>query len=168
MTQKTRMILLAIDVLLIILTIGFIFSNSLKDVEQSTNASEKVMDTVINTVPPVRDAIESDRITLGFLEEIIRSLAHVAEFILLGALTVIFLLLSKIRPLSISAYLPFFFCLLVGIADECLQLTNDRACEVVDVIKDFAGSVIGGALVFAVFGIMLAVKHRKKLKGTSK
>ena len=74
------------------------------------------------------------------------------------------LLLSKVRPLAISVYMTFFFCLLVGIADECIQLTNDRACEVVDVIKDFVGSLIGGGLVLAIYGISYTIAKRKAEK----
>lgn len=163
MSEKTRKILVAIDILLILLTIGFIFDNSLEDVEKSTNSSTAVTETV-EKIPPVKKAIEEKRLTFGKLEGIIRSLAHVAEFVLLGALVMLLLLLSKVRPLAVSVYMPFFFCLLVGIADECIQLTNDRACEVVDVIKDFVGSLIGGGLVLAIYGISYAVAKRKAEK----
>lgn len=164
MNKRTKNILMIVDLLLILLTVGFIFGNSLENAEKFTDSSDRVVDAVISTVPPVRDAVESKQLSLGRLESIIRSLAHVAEFILLGALTTAFLLLSDIRPLAVSAYLPFFFCLLVGIADECIQLTNDRACEVVDVLKDFAGSVIGGLLVFILYGAIRAIGNKRKNK----
>lgn len=57
MSEKKRKILVAINILLILLTIGFIFGNSLEDVEKSTNSSTAVTET-IERIPPVKKAIE--------------------------------------------------------------------------------------------------------------
>ncbi|MBQ8005989.1 MAG: VanZ family protein [Clostridia bacterium] len=151
MTKK-RIAAIVIDSLFIIATLLFIFGNSLLDKSDSTDKSDNVTH-IVEKLPPVQSALEEEKITNGDVEAAVRSLAHVAEFGLLGAEVMLLVLLVGLRPLSLSAFLPFFFCLIIGLADECLQLKTDRAAEVVDVLKDFAGSLFGGGGVLVIYGL---------------
>lgn len=159
MTKK-RIAAIIIDSILILLTISFIFGNSLMDVKQSTNASDSVTE-MVEKLPPVQNAIQNNKITKNDLDRIIRSFAHIIEFCALGIETMLLLLLAKLKPLSLSVFLPFFFCLILGLADECLQLRTDRAAEVIDVLKDFAGSLVGGLAVLAIYSIISIYKRKK-------
>lgn len=158
--SKKRIAAIVIDSILIILTLAFIFGNSLLNVEKSTDASENVSG-IVEKLPPIQSAIEENKITKGEIDGIVRSIAHAIEFSALGAETMLLLLLLGIRPLCLSAFLPFFLCLILGIADESLQMLSDRAAEVVDIIKDFAGSLFGGLAVLGIYGIIRWVKKKK-------
>ena len=159
MTKK-RIAAIIIDSILIILTLVFIFGNSLKNVEESTDDSKGVTE-IVEKLPPVHYAIADNKLQKGEIEGFLRSLAHAFEFALLGAEFMLLLLLAGLKPLSLSVYLPFFICLILGVADESLQMLTDRAAEVVDVIKDFAGSLLGGLTVLGIYGL-IRIRNRKK------
>ncbi|MEE0969228.1 MAG: hypothetical protein U0M06_07670, partial [Clostridia bacterium] len=60
--SKIRMSAIIIDVIFIILTLAFIFGNSLQKVEESTNISDGVTD-IVESIPPIKEAIEEEKIT---------------------------------------------------------------------------------------------------------
>ena len=93
--SKTVSAAIIIDCILIILTLSFIFGNSLKNVEKSSNDSEKITE-IVEKLPPVQTAIEKEIINKNDLEGIIRSMAHIFEFTLLGAELMLLLLLVEV------------------------------------------------------------------------
>lgn len=159
--SKTVSAAIIIDCILIILTLSFIFGNSLKNVEKSSNDSEKITE-IVEKLPPVQTAIEKEIINKNDLEGIIRSMAHIFEFTLLGAELMLLLLLVGLKPLYLSAFLPFFLCLVLALADESLQMLSDRSAEVIDIIKDFSGSALGGLSVLGIYGIICKTKKKSK------
>lgn len=161
--SKLKKTFIFLDIAAILITLFFIFSFSLQDVESSTDTSRTVTDVIEEKIPPIKNAIEENRLTKGRLESILRSIAHATEFAILGMEMMILLLLLPLRPLKLTAYLPFFVCLLLGVADECLQMLNDRSSEVIDIVKDFAGAAFGGLLVLLVYAIICRLEAKKAL-----
>lgn len=161
--QKIKTLLIILDVIAILISLFFIFRFSFQDAKKSDETSKAVTDFVGENVSPVKTALEEKKVTRAKLDSIIRSLAHAFEFSILGAEMMLLLLLLPVRPLKFTVYLPYFVCLMLGVLDECLQMTNDRASEVIDVVKDFAGSVLGGLVVLLVYAIILRVMNKKAL-----
>ena len=104
-------------------------------------------------------------IGFAFTEGLVRKLAHLAEYALLGFWTMLTLRVYTRRILAFAAW-PMLIGLLVAIADECYQLTvPGRAGLVTDVAIDFGGVVLG--LCAALFiqllvgAILLSLRQRK-------
>ena len=156
--SKKRIIAIIIDIILILLTLIFIFGNSLKNVEKSSNASESVT-SVIEKIPPIKQAIEKDIIQPGSLEGPIRSFAHFFEFSILGAELMLLIILLKCSC-NIKYFLfVVLICFILGLSDEITQSFTDRSTEAIDVIKDVCGGAFGA---FCINMIYLPI--RKKLK----
>lgn len=132
---------IAINVLLLLAILTFIFSHSLADRAASSQESMRLL------------AILSGLIK-GLTEHLLRKLAHFSEFAALGFFTVHLCHLG--RKLHVhTAIHSLFFGLLCALADESLQLLNDRSAQVSDVWIDFSG-VCCGVLCF----LLLSVVHR--------
>ena len=144
--------------------LGFIFSNSLKSAEESEAQSEAALGllTWFFGLFGVDDVLR---------EELLRKLAHFAEFAILSLLVslTIFTLWrlarsgespSRARPLLWGS-LPI--CFLLALTDEWLQtLSEGRATEVSDVLLDTCGAA--AASVCLQVGISLIILVRKNTK----
>ncbi len=133
----------------------FIFSNSLKNVNESLADSNGV----IGFLTPL----------LNFLEQIfgpadwsliVRKGGHLTEFCILGIL-----LHSLIRCLKGDTGktlfgFGFFYALMTGVTDEFIQsFTPGRGSMVSDVLIDFTGAIIG----FGLVALFLRFRRRKSL-----
>lgn len=158
--SKKRIIAIIIDIILILLTLIFIFGNSLKNVEKSSNASESVT-SVIEKIPPIKQAIEKNIIQPGSLEGPIRSFAHFFEFSILGAELMLLIILLKCSC-NIKYFLfVVLICFILGLSDEITQSFTDRSTEAIDVIKDVCGGAFGA---FCVSMIYLPIRKNLKNK----
>lgn len=148
--------------ILIALTLVFIWSNSLENADDSTLKS----DGVIGWLKPIVDP--HDAIDDGIFTTVVRKCAHFSEFALLGA--EVFLLLSTFEtifskrlvrvPISGGA------CAFAAVTDEVIQLFSPgRACRVTDMMIDTAGSLFGALVICAVCA--LAAKFRRTQKKTA-
>ena len=156
--SKKRIIAIIIDIILILLTLIFIFGNSLKNVEKSGADSESVT-SIIEQIPPIKQAIEKNIIQPGSLEGPIRSFAHFFEFSILGAELMLLIILLKCSC-NIKYFLfVVLICFILGLSDELIQSFTDRSTEAVDVLKDVCGGAFGA---FCVSMIYLPI--RKKIK----
>ena len=129
--------------LLILLTLCFIWGNSLMNAEQSSDLSNGLLDYLRPLMDKLGLNTDSDH---G-----LRSLAHLSEFCLLGAeLALLFLMEHGLCSAIFrkSALLS----LLTAIVDELLQCLNDRSAQLIDVGLDFVGACIGIALVCLIAG----------------
>lgn len=161
---KARISAIIIDSILILLTLVFIFGNSLQNVEQSTNTSEGVTNIIVEKIEPIKEAVESNKITVGEVEAFTRSLAHVLEFAALEAEFMLLFLLIPLRPLWGGIMLTVSSSLVLSVLDEALQMLNDRAAELVDVGKDFFGACLGVISVLAIYALtVIFIKKRKKI-----
>ncbi len=158
MTKLLKTAIIA-DCMLIVLTLAFIFGNSLLTVEKSNNASSGIVD-MVEQIPPVQNAITNDKITKPQLTEIVRSFAHAIEFMVLAAELMTLVLLLNLKPLVYAAFLPLFASLAFGVIDESLQMMNDRSPQIEDILKDFAGAVVGVLTVLCVYAVILCIQKR--------
>lgn len=126
----------AILVIAIVLTLVFVFSNSLPNIQKSSATSERVTEIVEPVLEPI---VGEGKVT----NHLVRKLAHFAEFALLG-----FELGLLFTHLSI---LPFFVSLLAALTDETIQIFAGRGSQVQDVWLDFAGACVGIVLGVAVY-----------------
>ena len=149
--RKTHLFLLG---LLILLTLGFIWGNSLKSIPESQEISLSYLDRL----SPFLDTVFGPgRIT----DHILRKTAHFCEFALLGAeLRLLFLLLGQQGLQGLMNAL--FAGLAAGVADETIQIFSLRGSRVADVVLDFSGAVFG-ALVIALITRLCRRRRRRQI-----
>ena len=169
MKNKTRQIIIGSVILLTVICLAFIFTNSLKDSDASSEQSTAVKEFLMGIA----------RI-FGFSGDIdnskLRNFAHVAEFCMLGScLGVLAIYLSRRKGLANGLRYVLFMAgavvvgILFAVIDELLQLTSvGRVCDIEDVMLDTTGIVIGvavGTLAYFLFiKLINCRKNREKDK----
>ena len=160
--MKAKKIMIIIDILLIVATIVFIISNSAAPSEKSNDTSMGVTDKVVESVKPIKDAIEQEKIEKEDVHKGVRKMAHVLEYALFGA--ELMLLLFLLFPVGTVKYLIYalFFGLALGVCDETVQKLTDRTSSTTDILIDFGGVCMGIAFAYLVYFAVRAIKCRKK------
>ena len=145
--KKQRIALL----IAILLTLGFIWGNSLLSREQSSDESA----WVLRLVTPVLELfVGKGRVT----EHLVRKLAHFTEFALLGF--ELFFWFSPLRRKGRETLLlAMAHGLFAALAYETLQLFSARGAQLQDVWLDFAGVTAGTA--FALIIVILFLKNKQ-------
>ena len=130
-----------IPILLILLTVLFIWSNSLKDASEST-AQSRGFSAWFASV------FDVERQPFRFIYENLRKVAHFSEFALLGAESALLLLWNGKR--GVRCFIAgLSFCAVIAAIDECIQyFVPGRACAILDVGIDTAGSLAALSLLF--------------------
>ena len=142
---------------IILLTIGFIWSNSLQSIPESQAESQSVLEII----EPILEAFVGEG---NVTENLVRKLAHFAEFALLGVELV--LLLAATHKISLQNVINCMFAsLLVAVIDETIQVYSQRGSQVTDVILDFTGALIGILLTIAILGAVKHIRRDKPIKG---
>ena len=154
-----------IFIVLILLTILFIFIQSMLSKEASESESDSVGEVIVDTAETVigneteaqKNAVESVRV---FVDKHLRKLAHFAEYALLGA-EVFLLFYFEINksgknkfapPLGIKALLiSLLFSFLIAFTDETIQLISNRGAAILDVWIDMSGYASATLLFFCIF-----------------
>lgn len=150
LVRKRWNILLA---MLIVLTLTFIWGNSLLGRNESQDLSQGLLAEICAALETVGVHIDPEN------DHWLRKLAHFGEFAVLGAelCTLLFLNL-RARPQG------FVNCAFAGLAvavtDEALQLISNRGPQVQDVLLDFAGFLTGLLLC----GMICGVSERNRPK----
>ena len=168
--RKNMIFLLKIMLpVLYILTLAFIFGNSLQTGEESAQMSNQVVETVQEVVKiiapqsPIATATGED---YERLHTSIRVLAHFTEFALLGMLACgCFLVYIQDCGLDKRYWLiGALSVVIVPCIDEWLQsFTANRAAEWADIWVDLSGGCIGFALILACFyGVVWILQKRKE------
>ena len=137
--------------LLVLLTLAFIWGNSLLPRAESQKISRDLLAELCAALENVGLYIDPEN------DHWLRKLAHFGEFGLLGAeLCALLFLNRRARPQG------FVNCAFAGLAvavtDEALQLISNRGSQVQDVLLDFAGFAVGLLLCGTMW--MLASKKR--------
>lgn len=148
--KKGWIILLTV---LIPITILFIFSQSLLGRDDSKQESMKVQKFV---EPVLETVVGKGNVT----NNLVRKLAHVIEFMVLGAeLSVLSLLTGKY---SIGYTMLAVVC--TALCDETIQIFSKRGSQVQDVWLDIGGAVLGAIIVLLVFllGKLIIYVRKKK------
>ena len=160
-----RKIVFVVLLILCVLWVSFIFSNSLKDATASDSQSAGVTEKVNE----VAQAVGIDR---EITHSEVRSMAHFSEFAIL-ALLVSATVSVGIYPyfkekllysmLISSASLPL--CLILAIIDELLQkLSEGRASQLTDVLLDTLGALCGALLFAVAYIVFYSIKEKFKEK----
>ena len=132
--KKNRVLLLV----LIVVTLLFIWGNSLLSREQSSDESAWVMQLV---TPLLEAFVGKGNVT----EYLVRKLAHFTEFALLGFELLIWFAGARDKRRD-ALLLAAAHGLFAALADETLQLFSGRGSQLQDVWLDFAGVSAGAVL----------------------
>ncbi len=167
-TKKNR-IRLTFQILLPILCLfwaGFILGNSLRTGEESSAQSSAVLATVqklARAIAPnsfVATAVGED---YSLLHNVVRKLAHFAEFAVWGAL--LCGCYFAYESSKTRLWLPIIGVFVLPICDESLQkFVGGRAGMIADVLIDVSGGIFGFIAVLGVILIIAAMKRRKICK----
>ena len=137
---------------LLLLTLGFIWGNSLLPVRQSlsfSDASAHWLSTFLDPDSPIA----------RFLLENVRKIAHFAEFSLLG---VELCLLKGARSRTLcGAAQTLSAGLWIAVADEALQMISARGPRISDVLIDLGGVVHGMLWVLACTALWQYVRQKR-------
>ena len=159
MNRKIDIAIYAVLILAIIITLGFIFGNSLKGPTESGAQS----DAVVEMVKPIIDP--DDHMSKDDISHLVRKSAHFIEYFILGIECALLAYYAKRKFTIPFAIYGAAFCLLVADIDEYIQSFTDRGSSVSDVLLDLCGSVVGIAIGFALSYLIHAlVKKAKKAK----
>lgn len=140
--QNKRKIKGIICVILCVLWVAFIFSNSFDSGNRSSAKSGAVVAVLQWTVDIFTDDVTVDE---GF----VRTMGHFSEFAILGFLVLLTVKMFTEKYLQ-NVFIALFTVLAVAVTDEFLQLFSDgRVADILDVLVDFAGAVTG--MLFFVF-----------------
>ena len=130
------------------LWVAVIFLFSLQPGEVSGDISGSLLQKVLEWFAPgVFEQLETmPQEELEFWHMILRKCAHFTEFAVLGVLSGLTLLQTKVKR---HGFIAMVFCLVIAAMDETLQLFVDgRAGRAVDVMIDGAGALVGIGVVF--------------------
>ncbi len=157
----------AILVVLIVVTLGFIFSNSSKTGPQSSKDSNRAATIVAQTFVRGFDQMteEQKETEIRKISPPLREAAHFLEFFALGFF--VFLLLNSfdgvLKEWYFSALIALSACFLAAISDEFLQTFVDgRAAEWLDVGIDSLGAAVGSTCAFAATVAFRRIFNRRK------
>ena len=134
MSKGLRGVLSVLLLLLILLTLGFIWGNSMLDRDSSSGVSNSLLERLRPFLSFFGFEPESDHL--------LRKLAHFCEFGLLGVELTVFVRLRSGKTMKGLGFVPFI-CLQAAAADEVIQHYSGRASRLSDVLLDFSGSLCG-------------------------
>ena len=149
--EKKRLILWIV----VILTLAFIFGQSLLNQEASVKESNVVKEKIVQ---PVHEAVTGN-VTLP---RDIRDIAHIVEFSVLG---IELALLLKGRKILHRLLRAISYCGFVALLDESIQYFSGRAPQVVDIWYDIIGSAIGVFIGVLAILVVNSLRKPKEQKG---
>lgn len=120
--------------LAILAALAFIWGNSLESAVESSLKSGRVRELI---EPLLELLVGQGNVT----DHMVRKLAHLTEFAVLGALLLLLTAAFRVRLQSVLNCQ--FFLLLAALTDETIQLFTGRGSQVRDVWLDFAGGTAG-------------------------
>ena len=137
----------------ILLTLIFIFVQSMIPAEKSSEQSNIVGDIIEEIIPPETKPGE-------FVQTNLRKLAHFFEFAVLGAEVAVYVCLFMRKASIVS--LSYITALTVALCDETIQIFSGRGPSVRDVWIDFSGFVFASAVIYAVAVIIFLMQRKTK------
>lgn len=153
MNLTNKNIVKSILFLLVILTLVFIFVQSMLPPEKSAEQSSAVGEIIEEIIPP-------ETPVGGYVQTNLRKIAHFVEFAVLGVwvtLLVVFFYRRKIFVLS-----SFGFALLIALFDETIQIKSGRGASVSDVWLDFFGFTSAAVIIYTVSVLIIFIKAKRK------
>ncbi len=140
--------------ILSLLTVMFIWGNSLKSISESSAQSSVIADKVQSVVDP-QQKVEPPK-----FHNLIRKFAHGVEFFVLGLFVCGFTVCLGYEMNKKLISLPMLVVLLVAVADEWIQVYTGRGSLVTDVLIDFAGALAGLLMAAIVHQVILKFKTK--------
>lgn len=140
---------------------GCIVYLSLQDAPQSAALSSGLTKRILEWFSSYRAlSVSQQAVVLLKVQDLVRELAHVAEYTVLGALTTLLARSYRVRSWLVVWGATAAF----AVMDECLQefATVGRAFQVIDLIKDWLGAFLGIGCVWLVCLIAKRAKHKKE------
>ena len=142
--------------LLVLLTLAFIWGNSLLPRTESQEISRGLLAELCAALEHVGMHLDPQN------DHWLRKLAHFGEFGMLGA--ELGLLLCLNRRQSVQDFVNCAFAgLAVAVTDEALQLISNRGSQVQDILLDFAGFLAGLLLWALLWSVAEKIMLRKGL-----
>ncbi len=144
-------------VTLIWVCIIFSFSLQTADISQdlSTGVGLEILETFFPKLFEKLDSIPQEQI--DFWHFLLRKAGHFSEYLILGILSLLTFLQSKLRYKRASA---FGFCVMIASMDEMIQLFVDgRSGQISDVALDSIGALTG---ILLILGLRFLWCRRKK------
>lgn len=141
-------------IVLIVLTLIFIWSNSLLGRESSSQKSGEVRATI-------QQLLNTIAIPVQLTDHLVRKMAHFVEYFLLGAEMALYSVCCRtLMRRDIGNMLTGLFG--AAFLDETLQIFSGRGPAIADVWLDAAGGVTAMLLVFALYFLITACRRRGK------
>ena len=160
--KNNRAIVCAVYVILILITMLFIFRNSFASMEESAAQSDKIIQIVRPIIDPNKTMNDQQ------VEHIVRKSAHFVEFGTLGfEFALLAFHISRAVKLRDGIYVAAA-SLLTANLDELLQIYSQRGSMVSDVFIDFGGALIGIIAGFTVSYLVRATYRAAKVKKASR
>ena len=153
--SRSRTVWIVLVCLLIAVTLGFIWGNSVK----SRSESQLLSLGVLQWIRPLLGMIFSPE---NVTDHLVRKLAHFTEFGLLGAeLIMLTYLLRKLRVCNVLNCL--FAGLSAAVIDETVQIFSARGSQAIDVLLDFGGVIAGAGFAFLI-GRIFSANRREDMQ----
>ncbi|MBQ9838699.1 MAG: VanZ family protein [Oscillospiraceae bacterium] len=143
-----------IFVALSLLTVAFIWGNSLKSIPESAAQSSQVAESVRPVLDP------QEKMEKMAFHDLVRKFAHVVEFLALGLFVGGFAICLGLELKKRFVSLPMLIALLVAVGDEFIQHFTKRGSLVTDVALDFAGALAGLLLAAILYKIIQKIKKK--------
>ncbi|MBQ8291105.1 MAG: VanZ family protein [Clostridia bacterium] len=163
-TDKKRTFFRILLTVLCVCVYAFIFYNSAQTEAASASQSGAVTDAVqdvAGVVAPESSVATATGKAYEELHSIIRTIAHFAEFALLGALLIWCCFSYTDR--AFFFIIPLAMILVTPLADETIQLfASGRVADVKDVLTDIAGGYLGALFATFTIWIGLLIKNAKR------
>ncbi len=148
--------------LLTVFCLSTIFGFSGQSAAESSQLSGSLTETLLSLIPSYNIlTIEEQAAVAAVAHEVIRSVAHVATFAALGFCTY---MLTRSYALRRSFLVAYPSCVIVAVADECLQraLASGRAFEWLDLLKDWSGSLLGIGVAVLIGFVIKGIQYSRK------
>ncbi len=146
--------LLYLFAILSLLTVAFIWGNSLKSIPESSAQSSVIADKVQSVVDP------QQKVEPSLFHHVIRKLAHVIEFFFLGLFVGGFAICLGYELKKRLISMPLLIVLLIAVGDEWIQSFAERGSLVSDVLIDFAGALAGLLTAVVIHQIVVKIKTK--------
>lgn len=153
-----------IFVLLVVLTVGFIWSNSFFSQTESAEQSSRVLEIVRRFFVGI--GAEHTNLFL-FVEKYIRKIGHFSEYFLLGSETVFLFFWKDFRFGLQKFWNSLSLSVTVAVVDESIQIFSGRGPEVRDVLIDSSGALCGILLMFGLCRVISFLRQRKRSRVSS-
>ena len=139
---------------LAVLTMAFIFGNSLKNGEESNAISADIVEKLLTIFHP------DEEFDINLFHKLVRKAAHFTEFAMFGIFVT--LLMHSTEKITGQRHMAavFFTVLATAVMDEFIQNFTGRGSLVSDVLIDFSGAAVGILLVCLITGLIRCRKNK--------